>query len=399
MDNVIFFKEEFINESNAFTKYYNAIKNSPTKGKCLIADCGIPKDKILIQEKPTVLQVNPLCSCVGNNESSLYRCHNCGAACRIFFTCDGCNVCIFCSRSCLLEAYKDYHRYECYGIQRHFWSMDDTDYSYLSLRMMLYGASKKFETDRMESQYGSDKNNYPFIYELESHFSKLPWGMINKILHSSVKNLIYLISKTTFFNQFKEENYNLDDLYLYVGGLLVKHYCQAQTNSVLLKFYNLPAGFGINIVSGRGKAICPTIALLNHACSPNAAIVTYNGFLVVKTLKPIRKGQEITICYQEVDALLPHAERQIITEELFHFTCNCNFCIYERNWSEAPYKCTVCTTGRAKKVDLENGKSMGYCFNCQKHFNLDGIKENLKIINICRNLCKYTFFSIYDNIS
>ncbi|KAJ8981296.1 hypothetical protein NQ317_004032 [Molorchus minor] len=279
--------------------------------------------------------------------------------------CDGCNICIFCTRECLYEAYKNYHRYECYGIQRHFWSMDDTDYSYLSLRIMLYGARKKFETDPIGTCYGNKENNYPYIYKLESHFNKLSLLQINEILYSSVRNLVYLMKKTTFFNQYNKENYDLNDLYLYVGGLLVKHYSQAKNNCLHLVLYNLPAGFGLNVISGKGKAICPTIALLNHACSPNATIIVYEQYIVVKTLRRIKMGEEITVCYSEVDPLLPLLDRQVITEELLQFRCTCCFCEYERIWAEAPFKCEKCKTGRVKETDLKQGKCMGYCIKYQ----------------------------------
>lgn len=58
----------------------------------------------------------------------------------------------------------------------------------------------------------------------------------------------------------------------------------------------------------------------------------YYDSVVVKSIRPIKPGEEVTICYSEVDALLTLPERQIITEEIFYFTCKCYFCEYERNW-------------------------------------------------------------------
>ncbi|XP_018578350.1 uncharacterized protein LOC108916553 isoform X2 [Anoplophora glabripennis] len=366
--------------------------NSPDKGRCLVANAVIPKNKTLIFEPPTVVQVKPLCTCVGDRESSLYRCHNCGVACKMFFTCDGCNICVFCSRACMMYAYTNYHRYECYGLQRHFWSMEDTDYSYLSFRMMLYGASKNFRSDSTVGQcYGDIDNNYPFLYMLETNFHQLGIAKVNEILYKSSKNLMYLIMKTTFFDIFKDQRADIHDLYLYIGGLLVKHYCQAQTNNIILKYPNLSTGFGINVVSGTGKAICPTVALLSHACSPNAVVLVYYDSVAVKSIKPIRPGEEITICYKEVDALLTLSERRTITEEIFNFTCKCYFCEYERYWIETPYRCQVCSVGKAKKIDLENGKVMGYCIRCERYFNFDVILDNLKVATICQNLYKATF--------
>lgn len=68
----------------------------------------------------------------------------------------------------------------------------------------------------------------------------------------------------------------MDELHRYVGQLLVKHHCQAQINNILLSFPNYCLGFGMDgkwLPTLAGKAICPTIALLNHSCSPNAVIM------------------------------------------------------------------------------------------------------------------------------
>nr|CAI5865834.1 unnamed protein product [Callosobruchus analis] len=446
-----FFKEQYINESNAFCKYFEAIqrngyiqniidevdnmedfcdlyagvpkdyqadqinlyyeampvsersddilyasnavnlRDSPDKGRKLVANKNIGRGRVLINEIPTVLQVSPTCKCVGESYS-LYRCHNCGKACKLFYVCDGCNVCIFCSRGCLYHAYKNYHRYECYGFQRHFWSMEDTDYSYLALRMMLYGATKQFDTQPIErGSYGNFENNYPFIYTLESNFNEMMLPRVNKILYSVARNLVYLIRKTNFFHQFKDKNFNMQDFHLYVGGLMVKHYCQAQNNNILLKYPNMTKGFGLNVTSGSGKAICPTIALLNHSCTPNATILICSEYVVVKSMRTIRKGEEITICYSEVDALFTVNERQIITEELFNFTCSCSFCTYEKNLAIAPYKCPQCAVGNAKQVDSKSGKIVGYCFKCLRSVPMDDIFDNIKIAKICRNVYNVTY--------
>ncbi|KAG5898028.1 hypothetical protein JTB14_001740 [Gonioctena quinquepunctata] len=366
------------------------LQNNNQKGRHLVAKKGISRGEIIINEHPTVLQVEPVCVCVGNT-NSLYRCHNCGIACKLFYTCGGCNVCIFCSRNCLRVAYKNYHRYECYGLQRHFWSMEDTDYSYLAFRMMLYGASKEFNTDIEDSSYyGSSANNYPFIYKLETNFMQMSCAKINKMLYSAVKNLIYLIKKTSFFNQFKG-SCDLEDIQKYVGGLMVKHYCQAQMNNVILKYPNYKLEFGFNVVSGSGKAICPTIALLNHSCSPNAVVIVFSEYVVVKCLKPIKAGEEITICYSEVSALMTVNERQLITREILGFTCQCSFCEFEKTSNEAPYKCSLCVNGNAKLVDKIDERYIGYCFGCDDTFSMEDVCENLKTIAVCKKVYKSTF--------
>ncbi|CAH1113231.1 unnamed protein product [Psylliodes chrysocephalus] len=365
------------NENILYATDHVRIQRNIDKGNQLIATRNLSRNTVLINEKPTVLQVAPLCSCVGDSRTSLYRCHHCGTSCKQFYTCDSCNVCTFCSRKCLTIACKEYHVYECFGLQRHFWSMDDTDYGYISFRILLYGATKDFNTDFTNYSYGNVENNYPFIYGLESHFKDMSRTKVNKILYSAVRNLLYLRNKTNFFKPYKTKP-NIDDMYMYIGGLLVKHYCQAQINSIILKFPNLIVASGLNISSGSGKAICPTIALINHACSPNATIIIYSNYLVVKSIKSIRKGEEITVCYTEVNAFFSVAERRLITEQLLYFTCRCAFCLFEENSIEAPYKCPFCENGNAKQLENSNTKHLGMCTKCLKTFPLDALMKHIK---------------------
>ncbi|CAH1119781.1 unnamed protein product [Phaedon cochleariae] len=367
------------------------LENSIERGKHFIAKEEIPRDTVIINECPTVLQVRPLCTCVGDKDSSLYRCHNCGITCKLFYTCRGCNVCIFCSRTCLSMAYKNYHRYECYGLQRHFWSMEDTDYSYMAFRLMLYGASKHFVTDiKDEMKYGNPENNYPFIYSLETNFNQLSSAQINKILYGATRNLLYLILKTTFFDQFQSKS-DMDKIHLYIGGLMVKHFCHAQMNNVIIKYPNFAKSWGLDVVSGTGKAICPTIACINHACSPNCVIVVCSNYLLVKSLKTIERGEEITVCYAEVNALLTVAERHLITQEILLFTCYCSFCEYERKLNNAPYKCLLCFGGNARKIEDDQGKITAHCLDCDEHYSMDIILKHLKTATVCRSLYDVTY--------
>lgn len=57
----------------------------------------------------------------------------------------------------------------------------------------------------------------------------------------------------------------------------------------------------------------------------------YTDFITVKSLKNIKRGEEITICYAEVNPYLQVSERQLVTEEIFYFTCHCTFCKFEQD--------------------------------------------------------------------
>ncbi|XP_060520395.1 uncharacterized protein LOC132698389 isoform X2 [Cylas formicarius] len=341
------------------------LRDNPEKGRHLVASVPIQRYETIINEPATVLQVNPSCSCV-RNQHLQYRCHYCANLCSDCFICSDCKITLFCSEDCKSKAYYEFHQYECDGFQRHYWPMKETDYSYMAFRMMLYGIHVNFDTDISNSRcYGNRDNNYAFIYQLKSNFNSLPVEKVYEILELSSRTLLYLIYRTRLFSRIEAESHKT--YHKYIGGLLVKHYCQAQLNTILLRFPNVNVGFCFNVVGATGKAICPTVALLNHSCSPNAAVIPYGNRIIIKAMRPITTGEEITICYQELSAFSKLQHRDMVTRELFGFTCHCSLCIHERAWINNPYLCEVCKAATARKEILES-KILGYCTKCDSYF-------------------------------
>ncbi|EDQ88299.1 uncharacterized protein MONBRDRAFT_9299 [Monosiga brevicollis MX1] len=69
----------------------------------------------------------------------------------------------------------------------------------------------------------------------------------------------------------------------------------------------------------------PVIALVNHSCHPNCAVVSRpGGELEVRTLGTVRAGAELFVSY--VDLTLPRAERQAHLLASKEFTCTCYRC-------------------------------------------------------------------------
>ena len=93
-----------------------------------------------------------------------------------------------------------------------------------------------------------------------------------------------------------------------------------KTNSIAL---------GTDAVTGFSSphgALFPLVCRLNHACRPNARYVWREdlGKELVFAMRPIAKGEEITISYIGKYANL--AVRQKELYERFNFTCSCAMC-------------------------------------------------------------------------
>lgn len=78
----------------------------------------------------------------------------------------------------------------------------------------------------------------------------------------------------------------------------------------------------------QGTAFYPLQSCMNHSCCPNAHAFKRDedrdGQAAIITLKPIRKGEEVTVSY--IDEDLPFEDRQALLAD-YGFKCRCNACL------------------------------------------------------------------------
>lgn len=81
-----------------------------------------------------------------------------------------------------------------------------------------------------------------------------------------------------------------------------------------------------------GIGIYPFSSLMNHSCDPNCIILYIGTKQVIRTIKPLQKGEELQISY--IDSGLPTPLRLQELRENYFFECDCsrcaNFVKYER---------------------------------------------------------------------
>jgi hypothetical protein len=73
-----------------------------------------------------------------------------------------------------------------------------------------------------------------------------------------------------------------------------------------------------------GMTFDPTLALLNHSCNPNAAIVFERNFACVRSIRDIGPNEQVTISY--VDNTFKRATRRRQLREQYFFQCGCVGC-------------------------------------------------------------------------
>lgn len=73
-----------------------------------------------------------------------------------------------------------------------------------------------------------------------------------------------------------------------------------------------------------GIAVDPLISVANHSCDPNCIIMGDGPNIYLRTLKPMKKGEEITISY--CVSHRPYWKRQQDLKEKYYFDCRCSMC-------------------------------------------------------------------------
>ncbi|KAK6781035.1 hypothetical protein RDI58_023219 [Solanum bulbocastanum] len=91
----------------------------------------------------------------------------------------------------------------------------------------------------------------------------------------------------------------------------------------------------------RAYGIYPMASFFNHDCLPNACRFEYvdtdvnsrsNTDIVVRVIHDVPEGREICLSYFPVN--FKYSERQQRLKEDYGFTCNCDRCVVEANWSD-----------------------------------------------------------------
>uniref|UniRef100_M4C0D8 SET domain-containing protein n=1 Tax=Hyaloperonospora arabidopsidis (strain Emoy2) TaxID=559515 RepID=M4C0D8_HYAAE len=81
-----------------------------------------------------------------------------------------------------------------------------------------------------------------------------------------------------------------------------------------------------------GTALFPIICTMNHSCDPNCTVLyTKNGDGHVVAIRDIRKGEELCICYIDVDMDVQSREANL---REYKFKCYCPRCVNERQQNE-----------------------------------------------------------------
>lgn len=115
-----------------------------------------------------------------------------------------------------------------------------------------------------------------------------------------------------------------------------------------------------------GCGIFGAMSLSNHSCDPAAAGVCHGNIRVMRAIKPIPAGAEVTSSYGESFGATDVDSRKELLKEKFYFSCSCEPCTnrwptYHQLPTELKLKCLKCSQS------IDSGK--GRCTNCQINYS------------------------------
>ncbi|KAL0896024.1 hypothetical protein ABMA27_012009 [Loxostege sticticalis] len=373
------------------------IDQDDVRGRFATATRDIEAGEMLLVEKPH--------SGVLLGEYSKTHCQNCFMKCPIPHPCPKCPNVLFCSEKCLETALKSYHAYECHILPL-LWKSGCSVTCHIALRMITQNKKDYFTNiykdldSKPNGPYKTD--DYRNIYHLVSHEDK---RTKQDILHRTQMTafLVKLLEISGYFegkprdkpvdleelkSMAVDEKYK-DDVAL-IGGLILKNLQVLQFNAHEVFELRCPKPrVGQCVIKHSGKsvflagAVFPTLALFNHSCDPGVVRYFCGPHIVVRAVKNIKKGEEVSENYGPIFTTVPKEKRQASLKEQYWFDCNCapckdNWPLYsEMNENYMRFKCDSdrpCSNVVAVPHDCK--EFMVQCGLCQQYTNiLKGLKS------------------------
>ncbi|KAK2584344.1 hypothetical protein KPH14_006734 [Odynerus spinipes] len=355
-------------------------------GRHAVATRDISPGEVLIVEQPHCALLLA--------EYRLSHCHLCFT--RIFAptpaACNACSCVAYCSTRCRDED-AEVHLREC-DLLPALWLSKASVTCFLALRALLQrpfdellemreslrACKGKHDISEKRPYKGHD---YESFYNLVSHEDR---RSTEDIFHRTyIAAWLFRLVKTSKYLPDSDKTPDsaegkLSEAELFVAELLLHSLQLLQFNSHEISELTKPAK-DATLANAKsifiGGGVYPTVALLNHSCNPGIVRYFVGTTMIVRAIRTIAKGEEISENYGPIFTTMPESERKRNLRVQYWFDCKCEACT--NHWpllddidpTILRFKCdTGKSCGNILPVRTDSNEFILRCPKCGKNTNL-----------------------------
>jgi len=361
-------KRDFTENKNipgASSKLRLEKSNDKVRARYLSACEDIETGEILFSESPF--------SCVLLPPFYSTNCHHCLIKLQAPVSCLVCTQPRYCSGSCRDAAWSQYHKYEC----GHLDTLHSVGIGHLAFRTILMAGRDHLLSVRNSIKTGgyqvTSSDPYSSVFNLQHHLERCPpEDQFQYSLTAAL--LVTAIVKNTSFLHPEREIQGLpgklkplptgyeqpDDDVHFIGGLLLRHIVQLVSNAhAVTEILEHEDGSTEQVRLATG--IYPAVSLMNHSCIPMIINNFTGSSLIVRCIRGVAKGQEVTNCYGPHYRRHEYQDRQKMLKDQYSFVCRCEACAdpKDRQYLQifTAFKCDSCVGAVVENKCLQCGLS------------------------------------------
>ncbi len=252
------------------------------------------------------------------------RCNSCMKKDVNLIPCKNCTEAMFCSNECSMHVY---HQVECNMQTMPEESCNDNQLHIIrSLLQAIYIFSNAEELQSfVEDALSSNKFEIPeLISDKKSRyraFLKL-WYEPMVYTRNTFDQQVYFVYQTLLENKIIGPKFNSPKKRRFLMHLVAQHYCIINYSGNII-FDNSDDRVGWDFSEFRS-----VIALyVNHSCAPNVTLVSFDGYNILVSIRPINAGDQLFLsCFRNDRISHSTVDRQKYILARYGFKCKCERC-------------------------------------------------------------------------
>jgi len=350
-----------------------SVTYAPGRGRFIVANCDVfPGDVILVERPYAAILLS---------DGRLDHCDQCYSPTIAPIPCVACHHALYCGDECRQAAWSSYHQIECR--LRSLLSMSGVDkFALLAVRTVIVSTYSKVLTQALRSSSidlssavddGGSADGYHGICTLVTHSQ-----------HRSAHDLfrrsviaIFLVRCLEFAGYYGCDKSTQEEGLVATGGMLLNHLQSFPCNAHEISEFDLVIeDVPSSVPHELGAGIYATLSLFNHSCNPAVTRNFYGDTCVVRAIRSVGKGEELSDNYGAVYAIQSCDERRNKLKPQYFFECCCEACVDD--WPMFMNSHTLGPRWRCSKCQRELKRDSRQCPACSSIVDVDSSMKQLR---------------------